>query len=317
MSFIFALTVTLCILLAGSANAGTYRVADSFKGASFFSGFSFFSQADPTHGRVNYVTEEQARSRGLAIVNGSSFILRADDTTMLSPGGNGRDSFRIISNNKYSTHVSVFDVQHMPQGCGTWPAIWELGDNWPDGGEVDIVEGVNDQVPNASSLHTGPGCTMPQSRPETGTPTGLDCYAYANSNEGCGVQATVQNNYGPMFNNNGGGWYAMERTTTFIKVWFWPRQASNVPSDVRNGNSDSINTDAWGTPTAYFPNTQCDINSKFTPSNIIINLTFCGDWAGTVYGSSRCPGTCEDYVNNNPGAFSNAYFEFNSVSVYQ
>ena len=24
-------------------------------------------------------------------------------------------------------------------------------------GEVDIVEGVNDQVPNASSLHTGPG----------------------------------------------------------------------------------------------------------------------------------------------------------------
>ena len=24
-------------------------------------------------------------------------------------------------------------------------------------GEVDIVEGVNDQVPNASSLHTSPG----------------------------------------------------------------------------------------------------------------------------------------------------------------
>ena len=69
--------------------------------------------------------------------------------------------------------------------------------------------------------------------------------------------------------------YAMERTTTFIKVWFWPRQASDVPSDVRNGNSGSINTDAWGTPTAYFPNTQCDVNSKFTPSNIVINLTFC------------------------------------------
>ena len=67
----------------------------------------------------------------------------------------------------------------------------------------------------------------------------------------------------------------MERTPTFIKVWFWPRYASDVPSDVRNGNSGSINTDAWGTPTAYFPNTQCDINSKFTPSNIVINLTFC------------------------------------------
>jgi len=154
--------------------------------------------------------------------------------------------------------------------------------------------------------------------------------------------------------------YAMERTSTFIKIWFWPRHVSDVPSDVRNSNSDSINTDAWGTPTGYFPSTQCDINSKFTPSNIIVNLTFCesllilirhiatesqwysgGDWAGAVYGSSGCPGTCEgmlrrwlcgwikwqtsvadsekntDYVNNNPGAFSNAYFEFNSVRVYQ
>ena len=67
----------------------------------------------------------------------------------------------------------------------------------------------------------------------------------------------------------------MERMPTFIKIWFWPRHASNVPSDVRNGNTGSINTDGWGTPTAYFPNDQCDINSKFSPSNIIINLTFC------------------------------------------
>jgi hypothetical protein len=68
----------------------------------------------------------------------------------------------------------------------------------------------------------------------------------------------------------------MERTTTFIKVWFWPRRARGVPLDVRYGNSDSINTDKWRYPTAYFPATQwCDINSKFTPSNIIIDLTFC------------------------------------------
>jgi hypothetical protein len=66
----------------------------------------------------------------------------------------------------------------------------------------------------------------------------------------------------------------MERTTTFIKIWFWPRHASNVPADVWKG-SGSINTDTWDRPTAYFPNTQCDIKSKFTPSNIIINLTFC------------------------------------------
>ncbi len=57
--------------------------------------------------RSNYVTQDQARSRGLATVSGSSFILRADATTKLSSDGSGRDSFRIISNNKYGTHVSV------------------------------------------------------------------------------------------------------------------------------------------------------------------------------------------------------------------
>jgi hypothetical protein len=67
----------------------------------------------------------------------------------------------------------------------------------------------------------------------------------------------------------------MERTRMFIKIWFWPRNAVNVPPDVRSSSSGSINTDAWGTPTANFPNTQCDIDNKFSDSNIIINLTFC------------------------------------------
>jgi len=66
----------------------------------------------------------------------------------------------------------------------------------------------------------------------------------------------------------------MERTPDFINVWFWPRNSVTVPAEVMNG-SGSINTDAWGVPTANFPNTSCDIASHFTDSNIIINLTFC------------------------------------------
>lgn len=312
-----ATSVVILLLFARSVRAASYDISDTFQGNSFFSGFSFFSDADPTHGRVNYVTQAQAKSLGLAYVSGSNFILRADSATTLSASGAGRNSFRIVSNNEYTTHVAVFNIQHMPQGCGTWPAIWEVGQNWPYGGEVDIVEGVNDQTPNLSSLHTSPGCTMPPSRPETGTPTVNDCNALANNNAGCGVHSSLPNSYGPAFNSNGGGWYAIERTPKFIKIWFWPRGATSIPSDVSNGAS-SVNTNNWGLPTARFPSTpQCDINSKFGPANIIINLTFCGDWAGAVFGSSGCTGTCVDYVNDYPAAYIDAYFNFAWIKVYQ
>lgn len=38
-------------------------------------------------------------------------------------------------------------------------------------GEVDILEGVNDQGPNAVTLHTTAGCTMPQTQEQTGCVT--------------------------------------------------------------------------------------------------------------------------------------------------
>ncbi|KZV64904.1 glycoside hydrolase family 16 protein [Peniophora sp. CONT] len=304
--------VFLGLTLAASVRAVSYKVTDTFQGADFFNDFDFEAIADPTHGLVDYVDLSDAQSLGLATVTGNNFFLRADHTTVLT-GGAGRKSVRIQSKKQWDNHVSVYNVLHMPQGLGTWPAIWENGDNWPNGGEVDILEGVNDVTPDATTLHTSAGCTMPSSRSMTGSATGTDCNAAANGNAGCGVHISDANSYGPAFNANGGGWYAMERTNNFVKVWFFARNDGSVPADIKNGAS-SINTDNWGTPDAYFPNTSCDIGSKFGPANIIINLTFCGDWAGAVFPG---PGTCTDYVSKNPSAFSNAYFEIGSVHVYQ
>lgn len=137
----------------------------------------------------------------------------------------------------------------MPQGCGAWPAIWEAGlVDWPSEGEVDILEGSNDVSPNQMTLHTSPGCTMPADRDQTGIALSTDCDTTVNNNAGCGAADTRENSFGPSFNANGGGFFAMERTGSFIKLWFWPRDGC-VPADVRDGDCD-INTDTWVSLTA-------------------------------------------------------------------
>ncbi|KAM6497182.1 endo-beta-glucanase [Amanita muscaria] len=309
---------TLLFLLGTvtSAVLGTsYFLHDEVVGWDFYTHFDFQNIPDPTHGRVLYVDRPTAITQNLTYACSDAFILRADDKTILDPEGPGRMSVRLQSFRRYKNTVLVWDIRHMPQGCGTWPAVWTDGPDWPNGGEIDIIEGVNDQSPNSATLHTNANCTMVANRPQLGTVKQDDCDVSVNFNAGCGVSFPTSNSYGPAFNQNGGGWYAMERSPTHIRVWFWPRDGP-VPEDVRY-NEGEVEPDHWGTPTAYFPSTSCDIQKHFTAQWIIINLTFCGDWAGNVYGTSGCPGTCVDYVNNHPEAFSEAYFDFASLRIYK
>jgi len=212
-----------------------------------------------------YVDRATADANNLTYADGNTFVLRADSTNVVGAGESGRKSVRLVSLQTFQHHAAMyvgpnlgptdrllmwypsaysFDVRHMPQGCGTWPAVWEAGLNsWPAEGEVDILEGVNNVSPNRMTLHTSPGCTMPASRPQTGDILLNDCNALANGNAGCGVADTRGNSFGPAFNANGGGLFAMERTESFIKVWFWPRDGS-PPAEVRDGN-DNIDSDNW------------------------------------------------------------------------
>ena len=52
-----------------------------------------------------------------------------------------RQSVRINTVRTYTGGLIVMDSLHIPTGCGTWPAFWSDGPNWPVGGEIDIVEG--------------------------------------------------------------------------------------------------------------------------------------------------------------------------------
>lgn len=135
---------------------GAYVLQDDFSGASFFDNFDFFIGPDPTNGFVDYVNEATAQSaRLISAAAGQPAVFGVDSTTVLMANGTGRESVRITSKNTYTHALIISDIQHMPGGiCGTWPAHWTLGPNWPSNGEIDIIEGVNNADDNLMSLHT-------------------------------------------------------------------------------------------------------------------------------------------------------------------
>jgi len=213
--------------------------------------------------RSNYVDRETAVANNLTYTSDDTFVLRADFENTVAANEPGRKSVRLVSTQTFNHHVAMygalnpspersiadstaysFDVRHMPEGCSTWPAIWEAGlETWPDAGEIDILEGANGLSPNAMTVHTSDGCTMPATRDQTGETILTECGTPQPDSPGCGVYDATKDSFGSPFNQVGGGWFAIERTDTFIKVWFWPR-SGGPPGDVQSGNTQ-INTDNW------------------------------------------------------------------------
>ena len=120
---------------------------------------------------------------------------------------------------------------------------WMVGPNWPHQGEIDIIEGVNDDTTDQMTLHTGTGCSpSPGEGGQLGQATGDSDCGEGGGYTGCGVNSDDGNSYGTGF-NVAGGVYAMEWTSSSIKVWYFSRE--NVPSDI-----DSLDPSTWGTPAA-------------------------------------------------------------------
>lgn len=139
------------------------------------------------------------------------------------------------------------------------------GSNWPNNGEIDIIEGVNGQSVNQMALHTSDGCSIGPLG-YTGTLLTPNCYVQApgqSINAGCAIKSTSDSSYGDGFNKAGGGVYATEWTGQAISIWFFP--ASSVPSDIRSGRPNPL---GWGLPTARFAGA-CDIDSHFRDQRIV------------------------------------------------
>ncbi|KAF9891438.1 hypothetical protein FE257_003904 [Aspergillus nanangensis] len=291
-----------------------YKLVDTYEPATFLDRFNYFSGEDPTDGFVHYVDQAAAQTLNLTNATESSVILRVD--TSNQKASTGRQSVRLESKTTYDTGLFIFDILHTPYGCGTWPALW-LTDpsNWPHNGEIDVVETNNKATDgNAVTLHTSGDCNMKVKRKQTGSPQFSTCKNSTNSNAGCGVKAEPDS-YGEAFNSRGGGVYALELRDAGIRAWYFHRDA--IPSDIVAGNPDPS---TWGTALADFPNTNCDISAHFRNQSIIANIDLCGQLGGQpqLYTKqNNCPGKCNDFVANNPSAFTDAYWEFKTFKIYQ
>lgn len=196
----------------------------------------------------------------------------------------GRASVRLESKKSWNKGLMIADIAHMPDStCGTWPAFWMLGkEAWPVGGEIDMLEGVNDQDTNAITLHTSKGCVVANETDLRGGAgqvdgagatgfTGFmktnDCDVAApdqGKNVGCSIHAPkilsasaasaqmattggrLFPSYGAHFNKANGGIYAMEWTSSYISVWLFPYASplyNSLSSTSDNSTTSNTNPD--------------------------------------------------------------------------
>ncbi|KZT64203.1 glycoside hydrolase family 16 protein, partial [Daedalea quercina L-15889] len=319
-----------------------YTLAKEYSGTDFFQGWDYYGAPDLLvghhdlteilEGDVNWVNETQAVAEQLAYVNDAgNAIIKADNTTNI-PNQQKRDTIRVTSQDSFTIgSVFVIDATHLPFGCSVWPSIWTTDSDpkvtWPDGGEIDIIETVNQMTTNQYSLHTSgtDECTGVNSTTEqSGTLTSANCYPSATDDDGCAVLETAPDSVGPAFAAANGGVYAAQFDTSGIFIWFWSR--ADISASVSSAN-EAIDVSGWGRPSAAFPASSCDITQKFGPQALVIDITLCGTWAGepSIY-SETCPVTAGTTLNDNTCYASNvigngtnyadAYFEIQYIKAF-
>ena len=139
-----------------------------FQGKELLNLFNFFAAPDPTHGSVDYnagaqnkeqlvIIEDNMLKIGTAGSNVSNEALKMDWTGNVP-------SIRIYTKQIFSGGLFSIQLFHVPAGNGVWPAIWFSQDpsqvlpdgtlgKWPEHGEIDLYEEVNDSDTNSTTLH--------------------------------------------------------------------------------------------------------------------------------------------------------------------
>src|SRR5882672_488182 len=100
-----------------------------------------------------------------AHLEGGLLVIKALKETFTGPDGQTRNftSARLLTKNKFTQAYGRFEARlKLPYGQGLWPAFWMLGDNidtvnWPNCGEIDIMENIGREPSIVHGTFHGPG----------------------------------------------------------------------------------------------------------------------------------------------------------------
>ena len=127
---------------------------DNFNGTSLDTTYWSYEIAEP--GRVNNELQRYT-DKNVELSDGKLLIIANKEN-------NEYTSARINTKGKRTFTYGLFEIKaKLPEGIGTWPALWMLNQNidevgWPAGGELDIMEHVGKR-PNFihSTVHNSSG----------------------------------------------------------------------------------------------------------------------------------------------------------------
>ncbi|CAG8327901.1 unnamed protein product [Penicillium nalgiovense] len=291
------------LLSAVPACAASYSQTKVYDSTNFFEGFNFTSDPDPSGGFVKYVDAETAKNAGMAKISNGAVYLGAN---YVDKSPNGRPSTRVRSKDAFTTGLFVADIAHMPAGagkggsCGIWPAYWTSGPDWPNSGEIDIIEGVNGQKSNAVTLHT-------VTQQKDATWMCLDPRHHISQQLWCCFQRQRRR------------CLCHRMGKPFYQCVVLPRGSAAANAVINAGAAD-LDVAKFGAPLAHFEGNTCNIAERFKSNYIIFNTNFCGGWASREFlkdeTCASLAATCDTWVANNPDAFKDAYWLVNSVKIY-
>ncbi|KAH7032984.1 uncharacterized protein B0I36DRAFT_361718 [Microdochium trichocladiopsis] len=234
-----------------------YELESEYSGGSFLEQFDSSVDSEPVLGH--------GRGADIKLTLANTIIISM--RPVWDPARSG-SSVCLQSGRQFTSGLSVFDVKHIPFGCGVRPSFLEMVTQ-----EMSGTTATSDCSSHNGTAHFG--CAVKDGADVVGLLSGA----------------------GVAFN----GTVALEWRQDSIKIWHFT--SGNTPTDVFEDRPDPA-SESWGPATAHSPADICDPGNFFDNHTISISISVCDPKALAQYPQPGRSMTCSvDTTNTMEDAF--------------